>query len=266
MDHSGALRHPADDEAARREGRDLRLRVGRQDRVGRVVAAVGGERRGCGVEAGDDAIHRQRSADDAGREDDDLLGREAEQPGRVLGGRDRVELALRAGGGVGDARVDDDRLRLGGGQMPLRDDDGGGQDAVLRPHRGAGRGNDRAEQREVALLAPDLRMHARGDEALGRRDAHTSTPCSRSPAISEDPARGSRSGRPGRLHPCRGCRARRSRSRCPSPRRRRRRSRRRRSPERGPAPGLTPSGRTRTTALPAYASSSRARTSALVWT
>ena len=32
-----------------------------------------------GVEAGDDAVHRQRRADHAGREDDDLLGRETEQ-------------------------------------------------------------------------------------------------------------------------------------------------------------------------------------------
>ena len=53
VDHPGALRHAADGEAVAVRDRRLRLRVGGEDRLGRVVAAVGGERGGCGVEAGE---------------------------------------------------------------------------------------------------------------------------------------------------------------------------------------------------------------------
>ena len=46
----------------------------------------------------------RRHADDAGREDDDLLGVEPELAGERLGGRDGVRLALGAGRRVRDAR------------------------------------------------------------------------------------------------------------------------------------------------------------------
>ena len=45
MDHPGALRHAADAESVAVRDRRLRLRVGREDRLGRVVAAVGRELR-----------------------------------------------------------------------------------------------------------------------------------------------------------------------------------------------------------------------------
>ena len=78
-------------------------------------------------------------------------------------------------------------------------------------------------------------------------------------------ARGSRSAPPARRRPCRGCRSRRSRLPCRS-----------RASAKTPisaasvsctraSSGVTPSGSTRTTALPAYASSSSERTSASVW-
>src|SRR5206468_1711352 len=81
-----------------------------------------------------------------------------------------------------------DRLRLGRREVTLRDGHGRCLDAVLRPHRGARSGCDRAHEREVSLLAPDPGVDARGDEAGGGRHAHTSTPWSRSPAVEPSPS------------------------------------------------------------------------------
>ena len=117
VDHPGALRHPADGEAVARRERLLRLRVGGHDRVRRLVPAVVGERGDGSVDARQQPVHRQLHADHAGREHEHLLGRDAEQRGRMRGRGDRVRVAGRAGRGVRDARVDDDRLRIGGGEL-----------------------------------------------------------------------------------------------------------------------------------------------------
>ncbi len=86
--------------------------VGGQDRLGRAPRRRRRERGGRLGQAGQHAVQRQRRADHAGREDEHLLGVEVEQPRGLGGGRARVELAALARGGVGDARVDDDGLRL----------------------------------------------------------------------------------------------------------------------------------------------------------
>ena len=65
------------------------------------------------AQPGEKAVERQPDADDAGGEDDDLLGLQLEEPGGFGGRGERVELAPLSGRGVRHARVDDDRLRLG---------------------------------------------------------------------------------------------------------------------------------------------------------
>ena len=135
VDHPAALRHPADGEAGAVGDRGLRVRVRGEDRVGRVGAALDRER-GRGIdEPGAHAVERQRRADHAGGEDEHLLGVEVEEPGGLGGGAERVELAALAGERVRDAAVDHDRLRLRQLEVRLRDEDGRGLDAVLRPHR-----------------------------------------------------------------------------------------------------------------------------------
>ena len=76
-------------------------------------AAVLRERRDGRVEPGQQPVQRQPRADHAGREDEHLLGVEVEQPRRLGGARERVELAALAGGRVRDAGVDHDGLRVG---------------------------------------------------------------------------------------------------------------------------------------------------------
>ena len=151
--------------SALRETAVFGMRVGGEDRLGSVGAAVRGERSGRVVEPREHALHRQRRADHAGREDDHLLRREPEQRGGMLGRRDCVGDPLLAGRGVRDAGVDHDRLRLRLLEVLLGDDDRRRQHAVLRPHRRAGRRRQRPHEREVALLLADLRAHAGGDEA-----------------------------------------------------------------------------------------------------
>ena len=151
MDHPGALRHPTDREAGSLGDRGLRAGVGREDRLGRRGAAAGGERGRGLVDTRAKRAHRQPRADDAGREDDDLLGRKREQRGGVRGGRPRVVLAGSAGRRVRDARVDDDRLRLGELQVATGDDDRCCLDAVQRPHRSTDGRDERADERHVGL-------------------------------------------------------------------------------------------------------------------
>ena len=106
VDHPGALGHAADREPGPvRDGR-LRLRVGGENRLRRIAAAVGGERSGCGDEALLDPLERQRRADHAGREHEHLLRYEPEQRSGARGGRGCVGVALNTGRRVRDAGVD----------------------------------------------------------------------------------------------------------------------------------------------------------------
>src|SRR5579864_8694971 len=59
---------------------------------------------------------------------------------------------------------------------------------VAREHRRTHRGQGRAHDREIApLAAADADGDTRRLEAFGSGDAHTRTPCSRSPAVSGRP-------------------------------------------------------------------------------
>ena len=167
----------------------LRARVGGEDRVRGVRATVGRERGHGRLQPGEDAFERQQRSDHAGREDEHLLGLQVEQPAGLGRRRDRVEQAALARGRVRDAGVDDDRLRLGGGEVLLRHDHRRRLDAVDGLHRRADGRHRRAHDGEILLLPPDARVHAGGDEALGRGDAHTSTPREPEPRRLGEPER-----------------------------------------------------------------------------
>ena len=190
MDHPGALRHPCDDEAVARDARLLRTAIGGEDRPGGVVTAAGGEARRRLPHSCQHALERERHPDDAGRKDEDLVLVERERSGR-RGGR---PLGVRDPGGTGrgvrDASVHDHRLRLGGREMALRDQDRSREDSIRRPYRGAHGRRGGADDGEVEAGAPDPRPNARGDEPGRRGHAHqTSTPDSRRPAVSSSPKR-----------------------------------------------------------------------------
>ena len=79
----------------------LGARVGRQDRVGGRRAPLRHENGGRLFEPRPDLRERQWDADHAGGEDEHLVDVEVEQPCRLRGSRDRVELPALAGGRVG---------------------------------------------------------------------------------------------------------------------------------------------------------------------
>jgi hypothetical protein len=78
------------------------------------LATVSGQRLGGRVHAGQQLVHREQLANQAGRADRDVTGTDhhavgpaAQHRRGVLGGGVRVPEALRAGAGVGAARVED---------------------------------------------------------------------------------------------------------------------------------------------------------------
>ena len=113
MDHPGPLRHPADDETVSRRQRLLGPAVGREDRGRGLASAVGVESRRRLAHAGENTVQRKRNADDSRREHDDLLGDEPEGVSDLRSRSFRVGDSRRARRRVRDARVDNDRLRLG---------------------------------------------------------------------------------------------------------------------------------------------------------
>jgi hypothetical protein len=81
----------------------------------------------------------------------------------------RVLDALLAGGGIGVAAIEDDRLRFAGAaQDLLADEDGSGADLVGGEGAGSRRGADRDDRADVAPAArlqpagPAVRQEARG--------------------------------------------------------------------------------------------------------
>ena len=189
VDHPGALRHPADREAGAVRDRLLRARVGRagSPRPPSAPPSSVERDRGCGCRR---ATRSSGSgcADDARGEDEHLLGSRPSFAAAARRGRARVVQAALAGGRVRDAGVGDDRLRLRQLEVLARDDDRRRLHAVGREHPGAGRGDERAHEREVEAVLADAAVHGAGDEALGGGDAHTSTPASRRPAVSSRPS------------------------------------------------------------------------------
>ena len=94
------------------------------------------ERGGGRVDARRDLVHRQELADEAGRADDDVAGREAEHLGDLLGGAVRVEEAQSPGAGVGTAGVEHDGVGAAVDDDLARPRDGGRLDAVAREDGG----------------------------------------------------------------------------------------------------------------------------------
>ena len=150
MDHPGALRHAADGEAGAVDDGLLRARVRGHDRLGGGGAARAREPDRGGLDAGEHLRERQRRADHAGREDEHLFRRDTEELARLGRGGPGVGEPARAGRGVRDAGVDDDRLRLRLLEVLLAEHDGRALEAVHGEHARADRRLERADDREVA--------------------------------------------------------------------------------------------------------------------
>ena len=118
VDHPRALCHPADGEAVVRGQRGLRAGVGREDGLGRRRTAAGRECDGGLVNACEQLPHRKPRSDHTGREHHDLCGPQPERRRSVGGGLRSILLARPTRGCVRDARVHDDGLRLGLGEVP----------------------------------------------------------------------------------------------------------------------------------------------------
>ena len=193
MNHPRALRHAAHREAVSRDRGSLRTGIGRQDRGRGCIPSGAGKRSGERPDTGEHAVHRQRRPDDAGGKHHDL--------GRLCHGAEHVLvlqrteirfgvlLAARPGRCVRDASVDDDRLRLGLGEVPFGHDHGRCLHPVRRPHGRPDCPLRRPDQREVEPRPPDTRGDARRYEPPRRGHAHTSTPERRSPSVSPKPKR-----------------------------------------------------------------------------
>ncbi len=107
--HAGALGHAADRPAVRVPNDVLSWTgVGGADGLGGVVAALARQRGDRAVDAGQQLVHRQPLADEAGGADGDVAGADGEGGRHVLGGAMRVGKPVRAGAGVGAAGVEDD--------------------------------------------------------------------------------------------------------------------------------------------------------------
>ena len=187
MDHSGALRHPADDEAGAVATRLLRARVGGEDRLRGPAPPSRGELAAAAPRPREEPVERQPLADHARRENEHLLAPRRRAGAAASAAVARASASPRPRHRVRAAGVDDDRLRLRELEMLPRDDDRRRLHPVRREHRRPGRAARRADEREVERGAPDAAVDAGGDEAARGGDAHTSTPLRRSPAVSPKP-------------------------------------------------------------------------------
>ncbi len=172
MDHPGALRHSTDGKARPECDRLLRVGVRREDRLGSVRAAGIRKRGGRRLQPGQNLVECEPLPDHAGREHENLLHREAEQPCSLGGGGPGIELAAQTRGCVGRAGVDHDGLRFRQVEMLLGDHDGRRLHAVRREHRRTGCRNERAHEREVGGVPAQAGMHTAGEEAFRGCDAH----------------------------------------------------------------------------------------------
>ena len=83
-----------------------------------------------------DFVERQKLADDASRQDEDLVGLGTNRFGEIGGHGCRVAIAPRAGTRIGIARVDDDAPNLAAGSPLAVVTDRRGENFVLRVHTG----------------------------------------------------------------------------------------------------------------------------------
>ena len=178
MDHPGPFRHPADREAAdaRRPRPSARSRSSgspRRPRRHRRRERPAAASRAPASTFAREAARRSRRSRARGSPP-------AASPSsaRGLRRRDRVGLALRAGGGVRDARVDQHRLRLRPLEVALGDGHRRGLDPVRRPQGGSDGSAARSARRRRPGL-PDGRIPAATPLATKPSGAVTDTarPC-----------------------------------------------------------------------------------------
>jgi hypothetical protein len=147
--------------------------VGGEDSPGGIVGAVRRQLLRQLRSARQDDVHRQRSADDARRADQDVLGRDVQRLRRRRAHRLGVREAGGAGAGIGVAGIDDDRRRPAAilGESAAGEDDRRSDEPVLGEHGGRGDGAPvvGGDQRHVEPPPLDPGMAARGDEAPRRR-------------------------------------------------------------------------------------------------
>ena len=173
MNHSSALGHPTDGEARPLGDRDLRAGVGRQDRARGRIAALGREGESGGADTCQHFVERQLNPDHAGREHKNLLSSQSKLLREASSTRYRSGLALGAGGGIRNAGVDEDGLRLCSSEMALGERHRGGLNAVRRPHRRADGPGDGADDGDVRLAGrPDPGGDAARDKSPGGGDRH----------------------------------------------------------------------------------------------
>ena len=217
MDHPGALRHPADGEAVERDRRLLRARVGGEDRLGGVRATVGRERghgrlrarRGRGRAAAAARSRRSRGrapprpARSSSRPASAAVAIASSTPRSPVAAFATPELTTIA---CGSAAARCSFVTITGAAWTRL------TVCIAVPTAGT-------VERTTARSFSFRRMPAWTPAATKPLAAVTLTPGPRRAGALPSRrarARGSRSAPPGRRRPCRGCRARRRRSRCRS--------------------------------------------------
>ena len=179
VDHARALGHRAD---LHRAGGELQLigalladGIGGHDGVGSLGAVLLGELGGNDLaDALEHLVDRKSLADDAGGADEHFVLAEAEQLFRLALNGAGILDALRAGGGVGVAGVDDDGAGLAVLEDLTVENDGSGAELIGSEHRGAGRLGLGVEDGHIGLLglaALHADVHSARGKALRGGDA-----------------------------------------------------------------------------------------------
>ena len=155
-------------------GRFLRKRIGRHDRARRLRTAVRAECLEGDRQTGPDLVEAEIDADDAGRSDQHLVDRAADQGSRFRRHAARDIHAVSAGAGVGAAAVGDDGLGDAArtGQVLFRHQHRRCLRAVGREHRHRSSGTIGDQEREVEpLIGFDAGTDTGSAESLWRGHA-----------------------------------------------------------------------------------------------
>jgi hypothetical protein len=190
-EHAGALGHATDRPAVALRHRGLGDGVGGHDRLGGGGATVGGQPGRGGVDAGQQEVHREPLADQAGRADDDVTGGDVEDGTDVLGGAVGVLEAGGAGAGVGATAVEHHGIRPSVGDGGARPGDRRGLDPVAGEHRGGVVVGAVVDDERHVRSAGGLQAggDARGPEAAWGGDGHQEVPPVSEVGVRTRPAR-----------------------------------------------------------------------------
>ena len=171
VDHAGALGHPAQAVGPETDGQVLGAGVGGHDGQGEVAAPF--PLQSYPLHRQGDLLHGQVGADDAGGGHHHVLGRHPQATGSQTRHLAGVLQAAGAGGGIGAARVGDDRLGAAIGQVLAGDQQGGRLHAVAGVDGGRRAGRLGVEEPQVVFVGvvADAGMGGPGQEAGRGGDA-----------------------------------------------------------------------------------------------